>query len=157
MCKASFRSASILAASIPAASMSRTERGKYDYLVSIKEIHPGLLDVQEYLSKGSAPVNPPGGFTTKGLSALVLIFPSVLFGDFSMKCEGIASLNGQRTWRIYFRQRSDSPNRIRAYRSGANGPSHPIALKGRAWFDVDTYQIARLEADLMDVYPDIQL
>ncbi|MGB2627531.1 MAG: hypothetical protein WAK20_12150 [Candidatus Acidiferrum sp.] len=138
-------------------NVSGTEKRKYDYLGSIKEVRPGLLDVQEYLSSDSSPVNPRGGFTTKGLSALVLIFHPYYSEAFSMTCEGIASMNGKRTWQIYFRQRADSPNRIRAYRSGANGPSHPIALKGRAWFDADTYQISRLEADLMDVYPDIQL
>ncbi|MFI5097800.1 MAG: hypothetical protein ACHQT6_07485, partial [Candidatus Acidiferrales bacterium] len=65
--------------------------------------------------------------------------------------------NGQRAWQIYFRQRSDKPNRIRGYSIGVNGPSHPVALKGRAWFVADTYQIVGLEADLIDTLPDIQL
>jgi hypothetical protein len=137
--------------------VSGTQKREYDYLVSIQEIRPGILGVQEYLSSGSTPVDTPGGFTTKGLSALVLIFHPYDSETFSMKCEGLAALNGQRTWQIYFRQRADKPNRIRAYRIGANGPSHSIALKGRAWFDADTYQIVRLEADLIDAYPDIQL
>jgi hypothetical protein len=46
--------------------VSETERRKYDYLVSIQEIRPGILDVQEYLSGVSVPVDPPGGFITKG-------------------------------------------------------------------------------------------
>jgi hypothetical protein len=136
--------------------VSETERQKYDYLVSIQEIRPGILDVQEYLSRVSVPVDPPGGFTTKGLPALVLIFHPFYSETFSMRCE-LATLNGQRTWQIYFRQRADQPNRIRAYTIGVNGPSHPIALKGRAWFDADTYQIVSLEADSIDVHPDIQL
>ncbi len=137
--------------------ISGTEKRKYDYLVSIQEIRPGIPDVREYLSSGSTPVDSPGGFTTKGLPALVLIFHPSYSGTFSMKCEGLANWNGQRAWQIYFRQRSDKPNRIRAYSIGVNGPSHPVALKGRAWFVADTYQIVGLEADLIDTLPDIQL
>jgi hypothetical protein len=137
--------------------VSGTEKRKYDYLVSIQEIRPGILGVQEYLNSGATPADPPGGLATKGLSALVLIFHPYDSDTFSMTCEGIAPLNGQRTWQVYFRQRADKPNKIRAYRIGVNGPSHSVALKGRAWFDFDSYQIVRLEADLIDAHPDIQL
>jgi hypothetical protein len=137
--------------------VSRTEQRKYDYLVSIQEIRPGILGVQEYLSSGSTPVNLPGGFTTKGLAALVLIFHPYYSENFAMVCEGLATLNGQRTWQVHFCQRADKPNKIRAYSTGVNGPSHPIALKGRAWFDADTYQVVRLEADSIGAHPDIQL
>lgn len=74
-----------------------------------------------------------------------------------MACEGLTTLSGQRAWQIYFRQRPDKPNTTRAYSVGMNGPSHPVALKGRAWFLRDTYQILALQADLIDTIPDIQL
>jgi hypothetical protein len=74
-----------------------------------------------------------------------------------MKCEGLATLNGQPAWQVYFRQRPDKPNRLRAYRFGVSGEPHPVALKGRAWFVADTYQILSLQADLVDALPDIQL
>jgi hypothetical protein len=40
---------------------------------------------------------------------------------------------------------------------GRNGPSHPVALKGRAWFLENTYQILALQADLLNAIPDLQL
>jgi hypothetical protein len=137
--------------------VSGTLKRTYAYLVSIQEVRPGILSVQEYLSSGATPADIPGGLTTKGLSALVLVFHPYYSESFSMRCEGLATLNGQRTWQIYFRQRADKPNVIRAYSIGANGLTHPIALKGRAWFDADNYQIVSLEADLIDAHPDIQL
>jgi hypothetical protein len=73
-----------------------------------------------------------------------------------MRCEGLATLEGKRTWQIYFRQRDDKPNRIRSYRIGLT-PSHPIALKGRAWFVADSYQILGLQTDLINALPDIRL
>ena len=74
-----------------------------------------------------------------------------------MKCEGLANLNGKLAWQIYFRQRPDQPNRIRSYKIGENGPSHPVALKGRAWFVADTYQIIGLQTDLIEALPDLRL
>jgi hypothetical protein len=60
-------------------------------------------------------------------------------------------------WQVHFRQRSDKPNRIRAYKTGINGPSYVIALKGRAWIAADTFQIIRLETDLVAPVRQIRL
>jgi len=137
--------------------VSGKENRKYEYVVSIEEIRPGVLDVEEYLSSGTTPVDSPGGIITKGLPALALVFHPAYSGSFSMECEGLATVNGKRTWQIYFHQREDKPNRIRSYKIGLNGPTYPVALKGRAWFVADGYQIVGLEADLIHTLPDIRL
>jgi len=74
-----------------------------------------------------------------------------------MSCEGLTHLDGKPAWQVHFKQRSDKPNRIREYRLGLNGPAYAIALKGRAWIDADTYQIKKLETDLVATVPEIQL
>jgi len=135
--------------------VTATEKRKYDYMVSVQEIRPGILVVEEYLSRGTTPVDFPGGITTRGLPALILIFHPYYSESFSMKCEGLAFVNGQRAWQIYFRQREDKPNGIRAYRVGRT--ASPIALKGRAWIVADSYQIVDLQTDLVDELPDIRL
>jgi len=38
-----------------------------------------------------------------------------------------------------------------------NKPPHPVALKGRAWFVEDSYQIVGMQTDLVNALPDIQL
>ena len=38
-----------------------------------------------------------------------------------------------------------------------DGPSYPVALKGRAWILADSFQIARLETDLIAPVPQIRL
>jgi hypothetical protein len=130
---------------------------KYDYLVSIDEIRPGILSVQESLSKGLTPADPLGGITSKGLPALVLIFHPYYAGNFSMKCEGLSTVKGKRVWQIYFRQREDKPNAIRSYILGPNSEPHPVPLEGRAWFVADSYQIIGLQTDLIGMLPDIRL
>jgi len=132
-------------------AVSGIEKRRYNYMVSIKEIRPEIFDVEEYRSSEDA----PGGIITRGLPALVLIFHPYISETFSMKCEGLANLNGKPAWQIYFRQRADKPNRIRSYKIGANGPSHPMALKGRAWFVADSYQIIGLQTDLIEALPDL--
>jgi tetratricopeptide (TPR) repeat protein len=137
--------------------VSEKQQRKYDYTVSIEEIRPGFLGVEEYQSSGSNLQDTLGGLTSKGLPALILIFHPYYSGTFSMRCEGLSTLNGKRTWQIYFRQRDDKPNSIRAYRVGLNKPPHPVALKGRAWFVEDSYQIVGMQTDLVNALPDIQL
>ena len=137
--------------------VSERQNKKYDYMVSIEEMQPGILGVDEYLGSGPAPADSLGGVTSKGLPALVLIFHPYYSGDFSMSCEGLATWKGVRAWQVHFRQREDKPNRIRSYRISWNSPPHPVALKGRAWFLEDSYQIAGLETDLIAPLPDIRL
>ena len=138
--------------------VSRTEVQIYDYLVSINEIRPGLLSVEEFLTGRVA--DDSGGITgmiTKGLPALVLIFHPKYSMDFAMTCEGLANLHGQPAWQIRFRQKADKPNRIRSYRLGLNGPTYLAPLEGRAWFSSDNYQILKLNADLIGPIPEIEL
>ena len=130
---------------------------KFEYVVSVEEIHPGFLNVEEYRSNRSAPADFPDGVATNGLPALVLIFHPYNAKNFEMKCEGLARWNGALAWQVHFRQRSDRPNTIRAYRLGADGPSYPVALKGRAWIAADSYQVVRLETDLIAPLPQIRL
>ncbi len=140
--------------------VSGWEKRKYDYLVSITEIRPGVLDVSEDLRGVYSPFETPGGLTginTKGLPALVLIFHPMYAPDFSMKCEGLGTVNGKAAWQISFRQRADRPNRIRSYTFGLNGQPHPADLKGRAWFLSGSYQIVSLRTDLLHALPEIRL
>lgn len=74
-----------------------------------------------------------------------------------MSCEGLAQWNGRPAWQIHFRQRPDKPNTIRAYKFGENGPSYSVALRGRAWIAADSYQIVRMETDLVAKLPEIKL
>jgi tetratricopeptide (TPR) repeat protein len=137
---------------------SSPEKRKFDYLVSVQEVMPGALNVDEYRSSSNhAAVEFPEGIETRGLPALVLIFHPYNAGSFEMSCEGLTHWNGGRTWQVHFRQRSDKPNRVRAYRMGLQGPAYPIALKGRAWIAADTFRITRLETDLIAPVPEIHL
>src|SRR5580693_804053 len=136
---------------------SYPEKRKFDYVVSIQEVQQGYLNVEEYRNAGGSPADFPDGVATNGLPALVLIFHPYNAMNFEMTCEGLARWNGGLAWQVHFKQRADKPNTIKRYRIGADGPSYPVALKGRAWISADNYQIARLETDLVAPLPQIRL
>ena len=136
---------------------SSPETRKFDYMVSIQEVKAGFFNVEEFRTVGNAFGEFPGGLETNGLPALVLIFHPYNLGNFDLTCEGLARWNGRIAWQVHFRQRADKPNTMRSYRMGVEGPSHLVALKGRAWIDAESYQIVRLETDLVAPLPEIRL
>jgi tetratricopeptide (TPR) repeat protein len=136
---------------------SSPEKRKFNYVVSIQEVQHGYLNVEEYRNAGGSPADFPDGVATNGLPALVLIFHPYNTPNFEMTCEGLARWNGGLAWQVHFKQRADKPNTIKRYRIGADGPSYPVALKGRAWISADNFQILRLETDLISPVPQIKL
>lgn len=137
---------------------SSPEKRIFSYVASIQEVNHHFLNVEEYrLGKDGGQAEFPGGVATNGLPALVLIFHPFNAPDFTMSCEGLARWSGGLAWQVHFKQRPDRPNVIKRYRIGVDGPSYPVALKGRAWISADTYQIVRLETDLVAPVPQIKL
>lgn len=134
---------------------SRPQTRKFEYLVSVGEYRPGLFSVEEFRNNRGSVAEFPDGVATKGLPTMVLIFHPYNVLNFEMRCEGLARWNGALAWQMHFRQRSDKPNTTRAYKIGTN--VYPVPVKGRAWIDADSYQILRLETNLIAPIPQIRL
>lgn len=134
------------------------ENLSFNYLASIREIKNKFgefLDVQEYRNGSTGNDMFPDHMASTGLPSIVLIFHPWLINDFDMKCEGLSRTQGGFAWQVHFIQKKDKESRIRQYRIG--GHVYPIALKGRAWIDANTYQVTRLETDLEKPHPDWHL
>src|SRR5882762_5845867 len=130
----------------------------FNYLASVRDIknkYGEARDVQEYRNGSTGTEMFPDHHGSVGLPSIVLIFHPLLIADFEMKCEGLSRAHGSFAWQIYFRQREDKESRIRRYR--VSGHVYPVALKGRAWIDANTFQILRLETDLREVHPELKL
>jgi tetratricopeptide (TPR) repeat protein len=133
------------------------ETRKFDYVVSIQESRAGFLNVEEYRGRSNSAAEFPGGVATNGLPAMALIFHPLYAKNYDMSCEGLGRWGGRLAWQVHFRQRADKPNIMRAYRLGEYGPAYQVALRGRAWFAADSYQIVRVETDLVAPIPEIRL
>ena len=130
----------------------------FNYVASVREIknkYGESIDVQEYRNGSTGTEMFPNQTASVGLPSIVLIFHPMLITDFDMKCEGLSRAHGNFAWQVYFRQKSDKQSRIRRYRIG--GHVFPIALKGRAWIDANTFQVVRLETDLREAHPEMRL
>ena len=130
----------------------------FNYLASIREIKNRFgefLDVQEYRNGSTGNDMFPDQMASTGLPSVVLIFHPWLISDFDIHCEGLSRVHAGFAWQIYFTQKKDKESRIRQYRMG--GHVFPIALKGRAWIDANTFQVVRLETDLREPRADLRL
>jgi hypothetical protein len=131
------------------------ETRTFDYVVIISLTTAGFFALDEYRNGSVDPAQFPARVATEGLSAIALIFHPRMVSEFNFSCEGLSNWNGHAAWQVHFVQRPDRPNRIRAY--VVAGRSYSIPLKGRAWIDAGTYQVLRLESELMKPVPDIGL
>jgi len=132
-----------------------TDKRRFEYIINISEMDSGMLTIDE--SRGGVFGVPayPQHMAPFALAELPVIFHPQFRNDFQMTCEGLGKWQGQATWLVYFRQRADRRQRIRLYK-GESG-FYSSGLKGRAWISADTFQIVRLEAELMAPIPQIGL
>jgi len=133
----------------------RTETRKFNYVASITEPQPGFLAVDEYRADKLTLAGYPDQIASTGFAALALVFHPHMRDNFQLVCEGLGDWHGQAAWLVHFRQREDRPNRMHEYKVGNRYV--PVPLKGRAYITADKFQIVRIEAELVNPLPEIQL
>jgi tetratricopeptide (TPR) repeat protein len=133
----------------------RTQTRKYNYVAAISESKPGSLSVDEYRAAKLDVNGFPDHIASLGFAAMALVFHPHMRDTFAMICEGLGDWKGQASWLVHFQQRDDRPNRLHTYKIGTQ--IYPVALKGRAWITADKFQIARIESDMVEPMPGIQL
>ena len=133
----------------------RTETRKYNYVATISQPQPGFLSVDEYRADKLNLAGYPDHIASTGFATLALVFHPDMRDNFSFTCEGQGNWHGKASWLVHFQQRDDRPNRMHSYRVG--NEIRPVGLKGRAWITADTFQIMRIEADMVKPMPEIQL
>lgn len=131
------------------------EERVFDYVVVISQVPGGMLQLYEYRDGSFDQALFPAKISTNGLPALALIFHPILSADFKFACEGLGQWSTHPAWQVRFEQREDRPNRMRQYTVG--GSSYSVPLKGRAWIDAATFQVLRLESELVKPIKEIGL
>lgn len=119
----------------------------FDYMVSIQKVRGGLLSIEEMRNGRQGFDSFPTQLVTRGLAALALVFYPEYARDLEFRCEGLGQWKGQSVWQLYFKQRSDRENRVRSIHTRRG--RFPVPLKGRVWVAANSYQILRLETDLI--------
>jgi hypothetical protein len=140
------------AAGVPGSADVRS----FDYVVSVlKDAHGGFA-MQEYRNGGIVrPQQFPSGIVTANLSVHGLIFHPSLAPGFIFSCEGLGEWKGRPTWLVHFEEKPHLLNPLRSYAIGEF--RYPLQLTGRAWIDASTFQVLRLESDLLKPVEKIRL
>jgi tetratricopeptide (TPR) repeat protein len=126
----------------------------FTYVAEIRKSRAGSFEVEEYRN-GSTSQSFPASMATRGTAAHALIFHPSVIGDFTVACEGLGSIRGQPAWQLRFAESPDRPSHFRAYKTPRGW--FLVKLKGRAWVTADTYQVMRMETDLVTPVPEILL
>jgi tetratricopeptide (TPR) repeat protein len=124
----------------------RTDAAVFEYMFSYRRPRPGVIWVEEFRD-GSRESRMVGGVGTSGFAAMAMVFHPSYSGDFEMKCEGQGSWKGEAVWYVRFQQRDDKAPRMRSFTSERG--SAALRFKGRAWITANTFQIVRLETDVI--------
>ena len=127
----------------------------FDYVAEIHESQDGGAYINEYRSEKSLSMDAHPVLADSGTAAFALLFLPHNLDEFSMTCEGLTDLNSRPVWQLHFVQRTDRENDFRAYR--VNSQLYPANIKGRAWVAADTFEVLRLESDLVEPIRQINL
>jgi len=128
---------------------------KFDYVVTVTQNRVGTFLLEEYRNGLAGPDQFPAHVATLGLPALALVFHPQLATDFNFTCEGLGELGQRPVWQVHFAQKEDRPVRMRAY--VVNGRVFDVRMEGRAWIDPGSFQVMRMETELMAPIPQIEL
>ena len=131
------------------------ETRSFEYVVLVSQSSVQGFQLDEYRNGSTDPKQFPAEIATEALPAMALILHPLMVSDFKLTCEGLGEWIGRPAWQVRFEQLQGRPNRIRYYK--IRGNYYPVALKGRVWIDAGTYQVLRLETDLIQPVKGIEL
>ena len=127
----------------------------FNYVVMVKRTSMDVFLMDEYRNGSSDPEQFPARIATQGMPAIALLFHPLLAPDYTFACEGLGGWEGRSAWQVHFLQRPNRPGRILSYSAGGKYSSLP--LKGRAWIDPGTFQVLRIETELVRPLPEVAL
>jgi Tfp pilus assembly protein PilF len=124
-----------------------------NYVAQIEENSLGYPTVTEYRFASTGMRQP--SFVDTGTVAFALIFHPSHLESFDFRCEGLTELEALPVWQVHFQERPDESKSFHALRVGS--ALYLLKLKGRAWIATDTYQVLRIETDLVSPIQQIDL
>ena len=124
-----------------------------NYVAQIEQKSSGYPSIQEYRSEGTGIRH--ASVMDFGTAAFALIFHPTHVGNFDFRCEGLTELRGSPAWQVHFEESTDSNRSFSAIRVG--GSTNLTRFKGRAWIATDSYNVLRIETDLVAPIAQIHL
>jgi tetratricopeptide (TPR) repeat protein len=124
-----------------------------DYIAHIEQRSSPYPVINEYRS-GSSGVQQ-ARVVDSGTAAFALIFHPSHVGNLNFRCEGLTELQGQRAWQVRFEETADPNKAFTTMRTDSS--IYAPRLKGRAWITSGSYDVLRIETDLVAPIREINL
>ena len=106
-----------------------------------------FLNEDRYVN-GSDP-SFPTSLITEGLNNLgVAVLQPATRKNFNYQCEGLTSIRGKAAWQLRFEEKKDAARGVRNWRR--DGKLYQIPVKGRAWLSSTSFDVLRIETDLVE-------
>jgi len=125
-----------------------------NYVAQIQENSSGYPTIQEYRSESSG-VRRRRSVVDTGTAAFALMFHPSHVGHFNFRCEGLTEVRGLPAWQVRFEEKAELDESFQAIQIG--GSVYLPRFKGRAWMGTDTFEVLRIETDLVSALPQIDL
>jgi Flp pilus assembly protein TadD len=130
---------------------------EFSYIVFVIPYHGDSFYLEESRDADQkTPDSFPTSLATTGLNSLAisLLQPSDR-SNFRYQCEGITQLRSEAVWRIRFQEESTEALGVRRWKR--NGMIYNVPFKGRLWISQSTYDVLRVETDLLAPMSKLQL
>jgi len=134
--------------------LRRPEIQSYEYLAAVTHTQNGTVSLDEYRrSTGGTGISD--NIVVSNIFVPLLIFHPLYARNFRFDCEGLGTWRGQPAWQIHFEERPDRSSRMCMV--SIHGREYSPRIRGRAWILASSYQVGRLEGDLVEPIPQIHL
>lgn len=130
---------------------------EFSYIVFVLPYHGDSFYLEESRDADQKTTDSfPTPLATTGLNSLAisLLQPSDR-SNFRYDCEGLAQLRSEAVWRIRFQEENTETLSVRRWKK--NGMIYNIPFKGRIWISQSTYDVLRVETDLLAPVSKLQL
>jgi Flp pilus assembly protein TadD len=130
---------------------------EFSYIVFVVPYHGDSFYLEESRDADQKTTDSfPTPLATTGLNSLAisLLQPSDR-NNFRYQCEGVTQLRSEAVWRIRFQEESTEALGVRRWKR--NGMIYNVPFKGRLWISQSTYDVLRVETDLLAPMSKLQL
>lgn len=129
---------------------------QFSYIVFVHPYEEDSVFLEESRDGGAGPTSFPTSLATIGLNSLGLsVLQPANRAGFLYQCQGVATVRGQAAWQVRFEEKKDANLGVRRWQR--QGTIYNVPIKGRVWLSTTTFDILRVETDLREPMPNLEL
>jgi cytochrome c-type biogenesis protein CcmH/NrfG len=130
---------------------------EFSYIVFVVPYHGDSFYLEESRDADQKTTSSfPTPLATTGLNSLAIsLLQPADRSNFRYSCEGLTQLRGEAVWQIRFQE--DDTETLSVRRWNKNGVIYNIPFKGRIWISQSSYDVLRVETDLLASVSKLQL